>query len=352
MNDKLNAVFICKKRTDEYGSYGLYNSAKFVSNYIIRDLHQASSVEQAIDANCIDKIVTDKNATHVIIEALWVTPEKLEEILSLKRHKGRKWIVRIHSKVSFIAHEGLAFDYISKYAKLSNKFKNLYIAPNNEEFTDDLISLYRGNFVYLPNIYCKEKFNQAKKCKVCEKTSINIGCFGAIRPMKNHLIQAIAAIEFANIIDKKLFFHINIRAEQKGEQIYKNLEKLFNTTVDINGHKKHTLVTHNWLSHNDFLNLVSSMDIGLQVSFNESFNIVASDFITADIPIVISPEIKTILPIFRADPSSSDSIKDALLFTYNTKFLKLHKLNNLTLLYHNTNAKEEWNNFLILNELN
>ena len=100
-----------------------------------------------------------------------------------------------------------------------------------------------------------------------DKNVLNIGCFGAIRPLKNQLYQAVAAIEFANSINKKLHFHVNIaRVENNGDPVLKNLRNLF-----INN-PKHKLVEHSWLTHEDFINLVRKMDIGLQVSFTETFS--------------------------------------------------------------------------------
>jgi len=62
-----------------------------------------------------------------------------------------------------------------------------------------------------------------------ENTEINIGCFGAFRQLKNHLIQAVAAIEFAEKNNFKLNFHINVgRMEQNGNNPYKNVKNIFN----------------------------------------------------------------------------------------------------------------------------
>src|SRR5689334_13150548 len=101
------------------------------------------------------------------------------------------------------------------------------------------------------------------------KEIINIASFGSLRPFKNQLIQAVAAIVFAEQKDKILYFHINsTRMEQGGESVIKNIKALFEGT-------DHKLVEHGWLEQHHFLELVSRMDLGMQISFTESFNLVA-----------------------------------------------------------------------------
>jgi len=46
------------------------------------------------------------------------------------------------------------------------------------------------------------------------------------------------------------------------------------------------------MEHNDFIRVVKSMDIGMQVSLSESFNIVAADFVSNGVPLVGSPDIE------------------------------------------------------------
>ena len=51
--------------------------------------------------------------------------------------------------------------------------------------------------------------------------------------------------------------------------MYKNLESLF-------ARGKHALITHRWSPHDEFIEVVRQMDLGLQVSLSESYNIVAA----------------------------------------------------------------------------
>ena len=62
--------------------------------------------------------------------------------------------------------------------------------------------------------------------------------------------------------------------------------------------------------------LVSTMDIGLQVSISETFNIVCADHVYMGIPIVTSKEISWMDTRWAVDPLDIDQIIKALLNIY------------------------------------
>jgi len=337
-------LFICKKRLSDYGnSSGLFNSANFIANFLNSKGISAKAIVVQ-DANSIDREVTSFDPTHVVIEAIWVTVRKFRELLSLNRHQCRYWVVRIHSKIPFLANEGVALSWLNDYFVLSREFQNFIVAPNSKEVADDLRDVIHLNTIYLPNIYLPT-FSKSQKYKKCLKKSakfIDVGCFGAIRPMKNQLIQAVAAIKFAEKLGKTLRFHINVgRQEQKGDQVYKNLRALFNEKL-----RRHKLIEHPWASHDDFISIIKQVDIGMQVSLSETFNIVTADLVNNGIPVVGSPEIDWLPYIFKVNPSSSTHIEFVLMFTYIASKSNLHYLNNLYLHFHNEYAEEKWLNFL------
>ena len=263
-------LFVLKRREDfdakmhsHVGlSTGLYNSAKFMDDML--QAHGVDSrLEVAIDNNCIDRLITKHRPTHVIIEALWVVPTKFAVLCKL--HPTVTWIIRLHSEMPFMAGEGNAMDWVGDYSG----FKNIVVSCNAPRMMRE-IKFYlklRNNWteeesnqkvVYLPNYYPQEyktkKFNR-------DKSHIDIACFGAIRPLKNHLVQAFAALEFADQIGKKLKFHVNAgRIEMNGSPVINNLKGLFQQLYE----RGHELVNHQWRPREGFLELCSEMDIGLQ----------------------------------------------------------------------------------------
>lgn len=313
-------LFILKRREDysakihsEKGlSTGLFNSATFVCDMLNYEGIE-SALEVAIDNNCIDRLVTLHKPRVVIIEALWVVPSKFYELSKL--HPGVTWVIRLHSDMPFMATEGISLDWIGNYAA----HPNIVLAPNSPRMYDE-VKIYLkakhwewtkeeidNKIVYLPNFYpietTQKKFNR-------DKHWIDIGCFGAVRPLKNHVMQAISSLQFAEDINKELRFHINIgRVEGRGEPTLHNLQGLFENLT----HKGHKLIGHEWAPHNEFMNVCKKMDIGMQVSFSETFNIVGADMISSGVPFIGSRgEIPWGIKFFSADPQSSKSIIKAL----------------------------------------
>jgi|ERR1035437_1672557 hypothetical protein len=166
--------------------------------------------------------------------------------------------------------------------------------------------------------------------------SLEFGCFGAVRPMKNQLLQAMAAISFGNQIKKKINFHINNnRVEQKADGVLKNLKYAFKNT-------KHTLVEHPWVDHDEFIKLVKKMDLGMQVSMSESFNIVAADFVWNNIPIVGSTEIYWLSDLYKADINSINSMIDHLYFALEGRDENIQEINLKNLRKYNKKATKVW----------
>lgn len=130
-----------------------------------------------------------------------------------------------------------------------------------------------------------------------------IGCFGAIRPFKNHLTQAFAAIKSVRQMNGYLKFYVNAgRCEQKGEPVLKNLRSLFAATPNAE------LVELPWLSHHEFRELLKIMDLSMSVSFTETFNIVTADAVLENVPVVVSPEVSWLPVGVQAPPTDVDAI--------------------------------------------
>lgn len=352
---KAKALFICKQmmQSDDtpYGYFrkfsGLANSARFVSNMLEAEGYE-STVEVAHDNNCIDRLVTKHRPDIVFIEALWVVPEKFEVLEKL--HPNVTWVVRIHSELSFLAMESISMDWCIRYVR---DYKRVLVAPNSLSLTQDLKEIIAdtgsddSKIVYLPNFYPVKtskgvRFKPKKLVRDVKtgKKIINIGCFGAIRPFKNQLTQAVAAIKFADFLGYKLRFHINGNRVEHGDNNIKNIRGLFQHQL------VHELVEHPWKKHEDFLKIVRSMDITMQVSFTESFNIVAADAVANGVPTVTSKEIEWVFPFFYAHPTSVRSIFCALLRTWGLRKLQLTRLSRLRLKWEGSLSKKVWNFFL------
>jgi hypothetical protein len=304
--------FILKHRENDYGGHhyggglssGLANSARLVQEMLRDVLGYTTELVHAIDNNCIDRLVTAFKPDIVVIEAYWVVPEKFPILAAL--HPNVTWVIRNHSAFPFAAMEGKLVDWSLRYMdtprvilasndpRADKQFRGL-IALHKPGWTSALDSRCVLLANYYPVVQNPRHFRPTHGV-------VNVGCFGAIRPLKNHLMQAVAALEFAQCIGKRLRFHINAsRIEGKGEPILHNLRGLFDLMPA-------DLVEHPWLSHDEFLSMIRHMDVGMQVSFSETFNIVTADMLVNGVPSVVSDEVRWVAPQLRADPNNAGSI--------------------------------------------
>lgn len=318
-SSKPRCLFILKLRED-YGqdvshykpsvASGMFNSATFVADMLTAQGIEAKVVV-VIDNNAIDREVTAFKPTHVFIEGYWVVPEKFDVLKPL--HRDVTWIVRCHSELPFLAQEGIAMDWTFDYWK-----RGVLVAGNAPRIHRELMVMAKSFpdrtmsaekiTPYLPNYY-PITLDQVwvRHSPWRRRTELNIGCFGAVRPMKNQLSQAIAAIEFAKYLGLPLKFHVNLgRQEMIGDNVLKNLRGLFNNVQDAE------LVEVAWKNHDEFLDVIRSMDMCMQVSFTETFNIVTADTVSVGVPVVASAEISWASKNTFADPTSTDDMVETM----------------------------------------
>ena len=326
--------FILKRREDYSSelhghhktlSTGLYNSVSFLDE-MLNDCNVTSEICVVEDNNSIDRAVTRFKPTHCIIEALWVVPSKFAVLTKL--HPKIKWIVRLHSEMPFIANEGIAMDWLADYVRYPQLMIGVNAPRMLEETRTYLRSVHRwdaktaeSRVIYMPNFYPQ---TYTKRRPLRQKGIINVGCFGAVRPLKNHLLQAVAAVKYADSKKLQLRFHINgNRLEMKGEPVLNNLKGMFQQLED----RGHALLLHDWRSRPEFLDLCAEMDVGMQVSFSETFNIVGADIISVGVPRVPSMEIPWANELFAADPVDSVDIANKIARTMKWGWLNtmLHK---------------------------
>lgn len=344
----MRILFVLKQAISSGGNYsesgssksGLLNSAKFVANALDHFLHIKSNIEVVVDGNSIDKYIHLHKPDVVVIEALWVTPAKLDELSGL--YPSTIFVIRIHSKTPFLSTEGIAVQWIVEYQELHDQGKHVYAGFNAKETYDEFVGMGIANACYLPNFYFPEIGLPYKECDheaFTDPSNLNIACFGATRPLKNQLIQAVAAIEYATKQKRKLYFHINgNRLEQGGDSCLKNIRSLFK-------HSHHQLVEWNWMDHPSFLHLMSKMHVCLQVSLSESFCIVAADAVFQGVPVVVSKDVDWLPSIDKVCPNSSGDIMDKIHMVLRWRKYII-RLNKRYLFKYNIKSLVTWKRFL------
>lgn len=302
-------LFVCKKRSTYWGdsyaseiSTGLGNSVRYLVDMLNASGVPAAAAEVA-DNNGIQAQIVKFNPTHVIVEALWVVPSKFTILRSL--YPRIQWAVRLHSNLPFLSHEGMALDWIAGYLAqpIEIMCNSTLLQADLRQVADDF-GRPEALITYGPNYYPpSSSFSPAP-------AQLHIGCFGAIRPLKNQLAQAVAAIAFSNQVNRRLYFHINGgRLEGAAGPILRNIRALFAGSVGI----PHVLIEESWLPHDRFLALLATMSLAMQVSFTETFNLVAADGVSVGVPTVVSPAISWLGAYAQADPANTRSITAALI---------------------------------------
>ena len=121
----------------------------------------------------------------------------------------------------------------------------------------------------------------------------------------------------------------------KGDPVLHNLRGLFGQLY----RQGHRLINYGWLPHDSFLNICAKMDMGLQVSFSETFNIVSADMISQGVPVVSSSELPWAAWGTTADPTSTKDIVRKLQYSY--KYPQLNVMANQYSLTRYTNKTEK-----------
>lgn len=288
---------------------GLHNSINSLVTALVK--HGINAILRDVpDRNGIHGVVCEVRPDVVVIEAYWVTPGKLQLLKVL--HPNVHWIIRNHSEVPFLAEEGNSGTWNCEYLKMG-----VEVTSVSQRTVEDLSPLVENLGVdphlltHLPNVYLGDHIER-RPVKDMPGDEIHIGCFGAIRSMKNHVQQSLAAISYATRANKQLFFHINgTRVESHGMQPLKNMRGIFDRMHNCE------MVEHPWMEKDQFYDLLwNKIDVLLQCSLTESFNIVAADAVLCSVPVIASSEVRWLGKQYHANPNSVIDICSHLTYLF------------------------------------
>ena len=235
--------------------------------------------------------------THVVISAPWISTRDMGAIV--EHFPMIQFVVVSHSNVGFLQADPAGIHLLRDYIELSLKFDNLSVGGNSKRFTDWITEAYDVHAVLLPNMYPIRPFARKKNSDV-----IKIGSFGAIRPLKNQLTAAAAAVTISKRLDLSVEFHLSAGREEGGGNIV--LNSIQQMTEDIPNFK---LALDGWRGWLEFKELVAEMDLLIHPSYTESFNIVTADGVSQGVPTVGSEAIHWLPKEWKAD--SDDAIRIA-----------------------------------------
>jgi glycosyltransferase involved in cell wall biosynthesis len=232
--------------------------------------------------------------THVVISAPWLSLYDLEQIL--KHFRTIKFAVLSHSNVGFLQADFDGVKLLREYQKLSRRHRNFRVGGNSKKFSAWLTAATSHKALLLPNLY---PLPHIRPNKPYWGGTIKVGAFGAVRPYKNFMTAAGAAIALQHFTGSKVEFHMSSGGEEGDTRA---IEQLFQ---DIPGVR---LIKHPWTLWHDFIQLIASMDVLMQPSFTESFNMITADGISVGVPSVVSTAINWAPASWVADSDNALSV--------------------------------------------
>lgn len=274
-----------------------------------------------------------KRLTHVVISAPWLSVHDMRNLIC--HFPEIQFVVLSHSNVGFLQADPNGVELYRKYAELADTHKNFKVGGNCRKFTDWFETAYKHKCVCLPNIYPTERV----KSKVWDgKSTIKVGAFGAIRPEKNFMTAAAGALAIHSILNVPMELHMSTGGDGCKSTTLPAIKEM---TENIKGFK---LVRHDWDNWDKFIKLIESMDLLIQVSYTESFNMVTADGVSVGVPSVVSPVIFWAPKTWMADADDALDVaaKGIKLLTNNQRYYGSDALRK-----NNEIAFDYWVNFLL-----
>ena len=222
--------------------------------------------------------------SHVVIAAPWIDTPAISRLVSA--HLDVNWAVTSHSNVAFLHVDPNATRLMVEGVGLAQQWGNFRIAGNSNRFCTWMRRTYGANCAYLPNLYAVHHTADHEKRPQWKGGILRIGSFGAARILKNHASSAAAAAEISRRLGTDVEFWLN---SGRHEGILSQSDTIRHI---IEAAPHCTLKTFGWASWPEFRDQVRTMNILLQPSFTETFNMVSADGACQGIPSVVSDAIE------------------------------------------------------------
>lgn len=253
--------------------------------------------------------------THVVISAPWMSRHDLKSLI--QHFKDIQFVVLSHSNVGFLQADASGVELLREYKRLEEHYPNFRVGGNSRKFVNWFESAYGEKAICLPNLYPLDPpFRPLlKRRKWRGDRPLNIGAFGAVRPYKNFMTAAAAALVIQRATGVPVRFHMSAGGEGDGGMIAPAIEAMLEGTgVE--------LIRHKWCYWTDFIRLIASMDLLIQPSYTESFNLITADGILMGVPSVVGPAISWAPDSWKADPDDAVDVAEVGLRLLNNDKIK------------------------------
>jgi len=238
--------------------------------------------------------------THVVIMAPWIPTFDLQANLIFK-FPQIQFVVVCHSNVGFLQADPQAITNFRQALDQERASMNFFAAGNAQLFCNWIKAAYSQPCTWIPNLYFLEYAAPIHR-RPWSGGTLRIGAFGAVRPLKNTLNAAAAALELANSYNTPIELHISVGRIEGGATVVKALDAM------LTGSPHLTLIKDEWHQWPQFRAIVRSMNLLMQPSFTESFNMVTADGAAESIPSVVSDAIDWAPDSWKAEMDDANNI--------------------------------------------
>lgn len=237
--------------------------------------------------------------SHAIIEAPWVSADNLAALM--REFPSVHFVVRAHSQIGFLQVEAGAISLLRDCMHLEDMNLNLSVAANSEQLSNFIRRTYNARCLYLPNLYDLTRA-MAPRGTVHTSRTLRIGCFGALRLLKNHSTSAAAAMLIAERrgSDLELYISTNRQENAGSAGIRDSLRNMFA------GLPWAKLVECPWADWSHFRATVAAMDLCMQLSCTETFNICTADAVAEGVPSVTSDAVEWVPAHWKASTDNAE----------------------------------------------
>lgn len=231
--------------------------------------------------------------THVVISAPWIPTLQLQSLML--KYPYIEFACLSHSNVGFLQADTAGVTKIREYLDLETANANFRFGGNSRKFCAWVEQAYNDPCMWLPNLYYLDHTSAPRRPLYAGGGTLRIGAFGALRPLKNFMSAAGAALAIARSMRADLELWISAgRNEGGGNTVVDAIRAMFR------GLPYAKLVENSWQTWPQFRHTVAHMHLLLAVSYTESFHVVTADGITEGVPSVCSDAIDWVPPYWSA----------------------------------------------------
>jgi hypothetical protein len=253
----------------------------------------------------------EHSLTHVVISAPWLSLLDMESLIAA--YPDTQFVIESHSNVGFLQADPLGMRRLREALELSEIYSNLKVAGNSKRFVSWMRLVYDDRVVLLPNLYPLADVMEKDR----DTSILKIGVFGAVRPLKNFMTAAAAALAIHKILGTPLELHMSTGGEGDGGDVTRSIDAMCKDLPDVK------VIRHIWRPWSEFINTIAKMDLLLQPSFTESFNMITADGIFVGVPSVVSNAITWAPESWKADSDDAlDIAKTGVSLLQDSKAVK------------------------------